>query len=91
MKFDFDNHEDEMGQFLNPSNINFSDEKAKDIYVDKTGLIKYTNRVMNTTNKYIICSPPRRFGKSYTAHMLTAYYSKKQLLIRLKTENIPNQ
>ena len=46
------------------------------IYVDKTGLLEYTNSVLNSTNAYICNSRPRRFGKSITANMLTAYYSK---------------
>ena len=39
-------------------------------------MIEYTNRVMDTTAKFICNSRPRRFGKSITADMLTAYYSK---------------
>ena len=46
------------------------------IYVDKTGLLEYTNSVLNTTEAYICNSRPRRFGKSYAANMLAAYYSK---------------
>ena len=33
-------------------------------------------KVMNTLQGYICNSRPRRFGKSITANMLTAYYSK---------------
>ena len=44
--------------------------------MDKTGLIEYTNSVLDTTNAYICNSRPRRFGKSYAANMLAAYYSK---------------
>ena len=47
-----------------------------EIYVDKTGLLSYTNKVMDTKNAWICNSRPRRFGKSITADMLTAYYSK---------------
>ena len=47
-----------------------------EIYVDKSGLIKYTNKVLNTLQAYICNSRPRRFGKSITANMLTAYYSR---------------
>ncbi len=65
-----------MGQFLNPDNQAFSDDIDSEIYVDKTDLIAYTNRVCGTAQKYICNSRPRRFGKSYTADMLTAYYSK---------------
>ena len=44
--------------------------------MDKTGLLEYTNEVLDTTDAYICNSRPRRFGKSYTANMLAAYYSK---------------
>lgn len=47
-----------------------------EIYVDKTGLLSYTNKVMDTKNAWICNSRPRRFGKSITADMLTAYYSR---------------
>lgn len=65
-----------MGRFLNPENSAFRDVLNSKIYVDKTGLLKYTNDAINTTSKFICNSRPRRFGKSVTADMLTAYYSK---------------
>ena len=45
-------------------------------YVDKTGLIVCMNEVLDSTDAYICNSRPRRFGKSYAANMLAAYYSK---------------
>ena len=39
-------------------------------------MLEYTNKVMNTLQGYICNSRPRRFGKSITANMLTAYFSK---------------
>ena len=65
-----------MGIFVNPDNSAFQVALNSEIYVDKTGLIKYTNRVLNTLQGYICNSRPRRFGKSITANMLTAYYSR---------------
>lgn len=65
-----------MGRFLNPDNSAFRDVLNSKIYVDKTGLLEYTNDMINTTSKFICNSRPRRFGKSITADMLTAYYSK---------------
>lgn len=65
-----------MGMFVNPDNGAFQVALNSEIYVDKTGLIKYTNKVMNTLQGYICNSRPRRFGKSITANMLTAYYSR---------------
>ena len=65
-----------MGRFLNPGNEAFSEVIHSEIYVDKTPLLEYTNRVISTTSKFICSSRPRRFGKSITAEMLSAYYSK---------------
>ena len=65
-----------MAWFLNPDNNNFKKDVNSKIYVDKTGLIEYTNDVINTNQCFICNSRPRRFGKSMTADMLCAYYSK---------------
>ena len=47
-----------------------------EVYIDKTGLLEYTNKVLGTNARFICNSRPRRFGKSVTVDMLTAYYSK---------------
>ena len=77
-----------MGNYLNPDNSKFQEALNSDIYVDKTGLIRYTNSVLHTLQKNICVSRPRRFGKSMAANMLTAYYSKgcdsKELFSNLK-------
>ena len=65
-----------MGTYLNPGNYKFQEVLASDIYVDKTGLLKYTNSVQHTLRKYVCVSRPRRFGKSVTVNMLAAYYSQ---------------
>ncbi|MBR1591754.1 MAG: AAA family ATPase [Ruminococcus sp.] len=65
-----------MGIYLNPDNIDFQEALNAEIYVDKTELIKHTNKKIRTTNKYICVSRPRRFGKSMAADMLVAYYSR---------------
>lgn len=61
---------------MNPGNGAFQVALNSKIYVDKTGLLAYTNSVLGTTDAYICNSRPRRFGKSYAANMLAAYYSK---------------
>ncbi|MDR1559467.1 MAG: ATP-binding protein [Clostridiales bacterium] len=61
---------------LNPANAGFADSLRSDIYVDKSGLIAYTNRVIKTKQKYVCVSRPRRFGKTMAVEMLTAYYSR---------------
>ena len=65
-----------MGIYLNPGNNGFSEAIQSKIYVDKTELIQHTNKFMNTKQKFICISRPRRFGKSMAAEMLTAYYGK---------------
>ena len=65
-----------MGRFVNPDNSAFQVALNSRIYVDKTGMIEYMNSVLDTTDAYICNSRPRRFGKSYAANMLAAYYSK---------------
>lgn len=67
-----------MGNYLNPDIITFTEAVESDIYVDKTELLKYTNSILRTTQKYICISRPRRFGKSITANMLAAYYECEQ-------------
>ena len=65
-----------MGIYLNPGNRLFAEVVGSEIYVDKTELIKYTNKVVGTLQKYICITRPRRFGKSMAANMLAAYYGK---------------
>ncbi|MCD7833969.1 MAG: ATP-binding protein [Lachnospiraceae bacterium] len=64
-----------MGIYLNPDNMDFQRAVNSKVYVDKTGLIAFTNSVLMTEQQYICVSRPRRFGKSMAANMLTAYYS----------------
>ena len=65
-----------MGIYLNPTNDKFFKAVNSEIYIDKTDLIRYTNKVLNTTQQNLCVSRPRRFGKSMAADMLSAYYSR---------------
>lgn len=65
-----------MGNYLNPGNEGFQKTINSEIYVDKTGMLAYTNKVLNTMQGYLCVSRPRRFGKSMAASMLAAYYSR---------------
>lgn len=65
-----------MGVYLNPGSGLFLESLNSRIYVDKTHMIRITNEYLNTENKYLCISRPRRFGKSVTLKMLAAYYSK---------------
>ncbi len=62
-----------MGIYINPGNTAFQ-VKRNGKYVDKTGLIGVVNRTIGLPNKLSCISRPRRFGKSYAAVMLCAYY-----------------
>ena len=65
-----------MGNYLNPGNEKFRRMIQSEIYVDKTGLIEKTNAVLDTRQKFLCVSRPRRFGKSMAADMLAAYYDR---------------
>ena len=62
-----------MGIYLNPGNKGFQ-EILQSEYVDKTGLIALVNKTVGTRQKLTCISRPRRFGKSFAAQMLCAYY-----------------
>ena len=64
-----------MGMYLNPGNSGFSGIR-NDIYVDKSGLISLINETIETPRRLTCVSRPRRFGKSFAAKMLCAYYDK---------------
>jgi len=65
-----------MGNHIfNPGDENFRMVLNSKYYVDKTDLIYYLNKIINTDNRFISVSRPRRFGKTVTTNMLTAYYS----------------
>ena len=63
------------GKFLNLGNEGFRSIRNSE-YIDKSGLVRFVNRCLNTPQKLICVSRPRRFGKSFATKMLCAYYSK---------------
>ena len=62
-----------MGRYVNPGNLAFR-RIAGPNYVDMTGLIQLINDRVGGDESLVCISRPRRFGKSYAAKMLTAYY-----------------
>lgn len=62
-----------MGIYVNPGNSGFAEINDSD-YVDKTMLIERINQTVEKKDKLLCISRPRRFGKSYAAKMLAAYY-----------------
>ena len=65
-----------MGIYFNPGNEGFRVSSQSEIYMDKSGLIEHTNRVVGTEQNCISLSHARRFGKSQAARMLEAFYSR---------------
>ena len=47
-----------MGRYLNQGNESFEKSVNSEIYIDKTGVIKYTNRVLNTLQGYVCIRRP---------------------------------
>ena len=45
-------------------------------FVDKSGIIEKVNERINTKNRYLCITKPRRFGKTSVLNMLGAYYGK---------------
>ena len=86
-----------MGSILNPGNNDFAittDTDQNEIYVDKTDFISEMNKRINKKLRFICFTRPRRFGKTITAKMLSAYYSKgcdsKELFDDLKLSQDPS-
>lgn len=65
-----------MGTYLNEGKLLYARAVNSEIHVDKSLLIRETNRRICTQDQYICLSRPRRFGKSMAAHMLMAYYAR---------------
>ena len=63
-----------MGTYLNPGSENFQMAVKSAIFVDKTDMLLYLNKVVNTQQRFVSVSRPRRFGKTMAADMICAYY-----------------
>ena len=65
---------EERGRYVNLGNDGFRTVLQSE-YVDKTGMIALVNGTLGSMRKLVLVSRSRRFGKSYAASMLSAYYS----------------
>jgi hypothetical protein len=63
-----------MSEYLNPSTVPFQQSLSSRIYVDKSGLLACLNSVVNTDQRFVCVSRPRRFGKTMAMKMAAAYY-----------------
>ncbi len=66
-----------MGIYLNPGKQSYQMSVNSEIFVDKTEMIRYLNSVVNTQQRYVSVSRPRRFGKTMAADMICAYYDRE--------------
>ncbi|MCD8132792.1 MAG: ATP-binding protein [Clostridiales bacterium] len=82
-----------MGMYLNCGNGAFR-QIRNGVYIDKTGLIDYINQTIDTARSLTCFSRPRRFGKSFAAAMLAAYYDKScdsgELFDGLEISHLPS-
>lgn len=65
-----------MGIYLNPGKESFEMALNSEIFIDKTEMLPYLNSVVNTQQRYVSVSRPRRFGKTMAADMVCAYYDR---------------
>ena len=65
-----------MGIHLNPGASRFQSSLRSEIYVDKSSILGYLNKVLDTEQRYVCVTRPRRFGKSMAANMISAYYDR---------------
>ncbi|MDD5973494.1 MAG: AAA family ATPase [Spirochaetales bacterium] len=65
-----------MGIYVNPGINNLKMSKKNQYYVDKSMIITKLNELVESENRFICVSRPRRFGKTMAANMIAAYYSK---------------
>ena len=64
-----------MGIYFNPMNESFRKDTRNQIYIDKTELLTYLNKLIGGSDNCVSVSHARRFGKSQAAGMIDAYYS----------------
>ena len=64
------------GTYLNPGNENLQEAVKSEIFIDKSLILKELSGRMNTQQKFICVSRPRRFGKSIVGKIMAAYFSK---------------
>jgi len=62
-----------MGRYVNPGNETFR-KILRSNYIDKTNLISLMNERVGSAECFVCISRPRRFGKTWNANMLAAYY-----------------
>ncbi|MBO4698784.1 AAA family ATPase, partial [bacterium] len=84
-----------MGIYVNPGNENLKIDLNSKIFVDKSLFIKKISEFINTDNRFICVSRPRRFGKTRIGSLMKAYFSKgcdsSEIFENLKIANPPKK
>ena len=65
-----------MGLYLNPNCALLESAMRSEIFVDKSLIVRELNKFVNTENRFLCISRPRRFGKSMASHLISSYYGK---------------
>ena len=65
-----------MGLYLNPNSALLESAMRSEIYVDKSLIVRELNKFVNTENRFLCISRPRRFGKSMASDLISSYYGK---------------
>ena len=82
-----------MGIYINPGNENLKKALNSEIFVDKSLFISKISKLLNTEQRFICVSRPRRFGKTMIGNLMKAYFSKgcdsKEIFENLKIANDP--
>ena len=65
-----------MGIYINSGNENLKRALNSEIFVDKSLFIGKISKLLNTEQRFICVSRPRRFGKTMIGNLMKAYFSK---------------
>lgn len=65
-----------MGLYLNPNSALLDSAMRSEIFIDKSLIVRELNKFVNTENRFLCISRPRRFGKSMASHLISSYYGK---------------
>ena len=85
--------EEIMGFYVNPGNENLKTALNSEIFIDKSLFIGKISKLLNTQQKFVCLSRPRRFGKTMTGDLMKAYFSKgcdsREIFSKLKIAKNP--
>ena len=88
--------EDAMGYYLN-NNVCYEAYKyitQMEYFVDKSEILEELFPVLNTENRFVCITRPRRFGKTAAANLISSFFSRgcdsRELFFRLKIKDNPH-